>query len=408
MFKWQNGTLWENLESPTRGIELTRNGWGSPSVMAQLPQEDVPGIWLLNEETGGLPPMVQRLFISKGPVKLLMQDGRTVGAKYEDAYAEYVLLMGVAPDHLDAPREQQAREVFDNLDKLLKTEGFAFPDVVRTWLYLDKLLEWYDVLNRVRDEFFETHNIFGGFVPASTGIGCANSLGAAMIAGAIAMRAKDERATKAMLDSPLQCSALDYRSSFSRAAEIVNPEWRTVFVSGTASIEPGGATVHHDDADKQIALTMDVVKAILETRNMTFTDSVRAIAYIKRPLWLGQARYGRTRRVRRSAGTLARRITTKPSPRRGWIRTRLRPQPYWHSSTIGRSSSVEVARPGTSGNHPSVWLPGRGGRWRQDLYGARGTLQGCRLRNLIPPFTPQRHPSQLAVGKDWHSLRLRG
>jgi hypothetical protein len=25
------------------------------------------------------------------------------------------------------------------------------------------------------------------------------------------------------------------------------------------------------------------VKAILETRNMTFTDSVRAIAYIKRP-----------------------------------------------------------------------------------------------------------------------------
>ena len=283
MFKWQNGTLWENLESPTRGIELTRNGWGSPSVMAQLPQEDVPGIWLLNEETGGLPPMVQRLFISKGPVKLLMQDGRTVGAKYEDAYAEYVLLMGVAPDHLDAPREQQAREVFDNLDKLLKTEGFAFPDVVRTWLYLDKLLEWYDVLNRVRDEFFETHNIFGGFVPASTGIGCANSLGAAMIAGAIAMRAKDERATKAMLDSPLQCSALDYRSSFSRAAEIVNPEWRTVFVSGTASIEPGGETVHHDDADKQIALTMDVVKAILETRNMTFKDSVRAIAYIKRP-----------------------------------------------------------------------------------------------------------------------------
>ena len=283
MFKWQNGTLWENLETPTRGIELTRNGWGSPAVMSQIPQDDVPGIWLLNEETGGLPPMVQRLFIANGPVKLLMQGGRTVGAKYEDAYAEYVLLMGVAPDDYTAPREQQAREVFDNLDKLLKTEGFAFPDVVRTWLYLDKLLEWYDVLNRVRDEFFETHNIFGGFVPASTGIGCANSLGAAMIAGAIAMRPKDERATKAMLDSPLQCSALDYRSSFSRAAEIVNPEWRTVFVSGTASIEPGGETVHHDDADKQIALTMDVVKAILETRNMTFKDSVRAIAYIKRP-----------------------------------------------------------------------------------------------------------------------------
>jgi enamine deaminase RidA (YjgF/YER057c/UK114 family) len=283
MLNWLNGTLWQTLETPSRGVEIARNGWGHPSMLAALPQGDVPGIWLTNDVTGGLPPMVQRFISTKGPVEVILQNGQPVGAKYEDAYAEYVLLMGVAPDDLTASREVQARSVFDNIDKLLKDAGYSFHDVVRTWLYLDKLLEWYDVLNRVRDEFFETHGIFGGFVPASTGIGCANSLGAEMIAGAIAMRPKDERATKAMLESPLQCSALDYRSSFSRAAEIVTPEWRTVFVSGTASIEPGGLTVHHDDMDKQVALTMDVVKAILETRGMTFKDSVRAIAYIKRP-----------------------------------------------------------------------------------------------------------------------------
>ncbi len=283
MLNWLNGTLWQTLEAPTRGIELARNGWGNPSTINALPQGDVPGIWLVNEETGDVPPMVQRFISTKGPVEVVLQNGQPVGAKYEDAYAEYVLLMGVTPDDFSASREEQARSVFDNIAKLLENEGYSFHDVVRTWLYLDKLLEWYDVLNRVRDEFFEKHGVFGGFVPASTGIGCANSVGAAMIAGAIAMRPKDARATKAMLDSPLQCSALDYRSSFSRAAEIVTPEWRTVFISGTASIEPGGKTVHHDDMEKQVALTMDVVKAILETRGMTLKDSVRAIAYIKRP-----------------------------------------------------------------------------------------------------------------------------
>lgn len=283
MLNWLNGTLWQTLETPARGVEIARNGWGSAAQLAALPQGDIPGIWLTNEVTGGLPPMVQRFISTKGPVSVVMQGNRAVGAKYEDAYAEYVLLMGVAPDDLTASREVQTRSAFDNIDALLKAEGYSFHDVVRTWLYLDKLLEWYDVLNRVRDEFFEAHNIFGGFVPASTGIGCANSLGAEIIVGAMAMRPKDNRATKAMLESPLQCSALDYRSSFSRAAEIVTPEWRTVFVSGTASIAPGGETVHLDDADKQVALTMDVVKAILETRGMTLKDSVRAIAYIKRP-----------------------------------------------------------------------------------------------------------------------------
>lgn len=283
MLSWLNGTLWQTLEKPVRGVEIARNGWGQPAALAALPQDDVPGIWLTNPIVGDVPPMVQRFISTKGPVTPILQNGRVVGTKYEDAYAEYVLLMGVTPDDFAASREEQARSVFNNVAKVLEQEGYTFHDVVRTWLYLDQLLEWYDVLNRVRDEFFEKHGIFGGFVPASTGIGCANSLGAAMIAGAIAMRAKDGRATKAMLDSPLQCSALDYRSSFSRAAEIVTPEWRTVFVSGTASIAPGGETVHHDDAEQQVALTMDVVKAILETRGMSFTDSVRAIAYIKRP-----------------------------------------------------------------------------------------------------------------------------
>lgn len=284
MLNQLKGALWSTLEAPLPGVELARCGWGGPAALAKLPPDDIPGIWLSNPVTGGLPPVVQRFFLPRGEARSIVWEGRTVGAYYEDAHAEYVLLMGVGPGDRSADRVTQTASVFSGLEGALKTVGFDFRDVVRTWFYLDRLLEWYDDFNRARDAFFERCGVFGGFVPASTGIGCANRQGAAIVAGAIAMRPKPgAQASRAMLESPLQCSALDYRSSFSRAAEMVTPEGRLVFVSGTASIAPGGATAHVGDPKRQIALTMEVVAAILGTRRMDFRDAIRAIAYIKRP-----------------------------------------------------------------------------------------------------------------------------
>ena len=278
------GALWPTLETTVRGVEIARAGWGSPEALAAVQTLDVPAIWLCNEQTGGLPAVVQRTLVSNGAVDTVTLNGAAVGARWADAHADYVLLTGVLPTDLSAPREAQAASVFENIEAALQSVGFGFHDVVRTWLYLDKLLEWYDPFNRVRDAFFESRHIFGGFVPASTGIGSANVTGSAIIAGALAMRPKAGKpVTRGMLESPLQCPALDYRSSFSRAAEIVTPEGRTVFVSGTASIAFGGETAHVGDPEKQIALTMDVVSAILATRRMTLRDTSRAIAYIKRP-----------------------------------------------------------------------------------------------------------------------------
>ena len=278
------GDLWTTLEHPTRGVEVTRNGWGSPAALAAAPTDEVPGIWLCNDTHGGFPAVVQRTFAQYATADVITYAGRDVGVHCANDHADYVFLAGVGPDDPTTSRTAQTQSAFENLEKILATAGFGFKDVVRTWLYMDKILEWYDDFNRVRDAFFESRGIFGGFVPASTGIGSANVTGSAIVTAAIAMRPKAGAAvTRAMLDSPLQCSALDYRSSFSRAAEVVTPEGRVVFVSGTASIAYGGETAHVGDPEKQIALTMDVVQAILETRAMTLKDTTRAIAYIKRP-----------------------------------------------------------------------------------------------------------------------------
>ena len=65
--------------------------------------------------------------------------------------------------------------------------------------------------------------------------------------------------------------------------EISREGHRELYISGTASIEPGGKTVHLDDFSAQVGLSMDVVEAILKSRAMGWNDCTRAIGYIQDP-----------------------------------------------------------------------------------------------------------------------------
>jgi enamine deaminase RidA (YjgF/YER057c/UK114 family) len=154
-----------------------------------------------------------------------------------------------------------------------------FKNVIRTWLYVDDILSWYDGLNTVRTNFFNENGVFDGLVPASTGIGVANHDGAAMVLNAYAIKPKSGEVVIEEVVSPMQCPATDYKSSFSRALEIRDGDVKKLLISGTASIEPGGKTVHINDIDKQIVLTMEVVEAILKSRDYKRQDICRAIAY---------------------------------------------------------------------------------------------------------------------------------
>ena len=123
--------------------------------------------------------------------------------------------------------------------------------------------------------------MFSGLVPASTGIGSRNARGAALAARAFAVKPKSELVKICEVESPLQCSARDYKSSFSRAVELAHPNFRHLIVSGTAGIEYGGRTAFVGDLNRQINLSLDVVEAILKSRGMDWGDTLRAVAYIK-------------------------------------------------------------------------------------------------------------------------------
>ncbi len=279
------------LPAAARGRVLSQTGWGSREQLRNAAVgakgTDVPQLWLCGG-SGAMPSVYQRFLAEGCETRLIRRRGCTVGVCYADAFADYCLLTGVLPPDSLAPREVQTAAVFEAIEDALADAGMTFANVARTWLYMDDILDWYDQFNSVRDSFFRSRRVYDGLVPASTGIGSANLCGSAITACAIAVRPKPGSGMRIeAVPSPLQCAALDYGSSFSRAVELVTPGSRTLMVSGTASIEPGGATAHAGDLEGQIRLTMDVVGTILASRGMGWQDAVRAVMYLKDASYLG-------------------------------------------------------------------------------------------------------------------------
>ena len=209
-------------------------------------------------------------------VERLTFAGRVVGSVFNDGLARHCRLGGLRPASATASPSSQARATFELLEAALRDAGMTFANVARTWFYLNNILAWYGDFNKVRDEFFRKRNVFDGLVPASTGVGGANIAGTALMAGAYAVTGGQLVA----VPSPLQCPAPKYGSSFSRAVELKLPDHCRLWISGTASIAPEGKTVHVCDVAGQIALTMQVVAAILESRGLNWQDASRTIAYV--------------------------------------------------------------------------------------------------------------------------------
>jgi enamine deaminase RidA (YjgF/YER057c/UK114 family) len=224
------------------------------------------------------------------------------------------MLGNLRPRDAARSRPEQAREVLDAIDAGLAAVGMDFTHVVRTWFYLHDILAWYAPFNAVRTKFFAERRVLDGVVPASTGVGIdlatagaevgrGESGRAALVADLLAIRPKSADVRVQAVPSPLQCCAREYGSSFSRAVEVSLPGLSTerthdgairrrghdglsgvrrLYASGTASIDATGRTRYGGDVLRQVAETLGVVQAILESRGMNWGDVVAGVAYFKR------------------------------------------------------------------------------------------------------------------------------
>ena len=227
---------------------------------------------------------IQTHAIAGAHVRTLSGDGRPLARTWEDALATHCVLNSILPTRTQATAPEQAREVFEKLQTGLASAGMTMKDIARTWFYLDDILSWYGEFNRVRNDVFAHNELRPHSLPASTGVGGRNPMGAALAAAVWAIRPHDP-AAKVMhfAPSPEQCPASSYGSAFSRAVEIGCAGFRRLLVSGTASIARDGKTEHIGDTRAQIERSMQVVESILESRHMTFADTAFATVFFKCP-----------------------------------------------------------------------------------------------------------------------------
>lgn len=213
---------------------------------------------------------LKRLYIKKDVVATFFQT--------DDA--DFCYLGGLKSEKHLSPYEQTL-SILNQADEILNSVNLKYDNTIRTWFYLDEILEWYNDFNKARTLFFNKHNIFNKLVPASTGISGKNETGSALSLELNAVKPKNSTFTIERVSSPLQCSAENYGSSFSRAVKFSDGDFSFLTVSGTASINEKGETIYIDDIKKQIEQSFRVLMAIMESKKFKAEDMVRAYAYCK-------------------------------------------------------------------------------------------------------------------------------
>ncbi len=176
---------------------------------------------------------------------------------------------------------EQTLAMFREAEQLLERAGMAFTDVMRTWIYFREMQRDYPNFNRARRDFFASRGIDP--VPASTGIGATDfaaphdlCLGLYAVQGV-------ESPLRTVMSSATLNEAPAYGSDFSRGMRVEECNRVALYVSGTASLDETGATVHEGDLEAQADRMLLNVAALLERQGAGFGDIVSAITYVKRP-----------------------------------------------------------------------------------------------------------------------------
>jgi enamine deaminase RidA (YjgF/YER057c/UK114 family) len=191
----------------------------------------------------------------------------------------------------------EAYSAFVTAEEMLRREGMDFRNVVRTWIHLRHMERDYQGLNAARRKFFEERGIAPR--PASTGIeGAPYPAEHNFSLGFYAARSPDLGVK--VMTTPTLNEAWSYGSDFSRGLEVREANRTSLFISGTASIDESGRTVHEEDLEGQIERMLLNIATLLAGHGASFGQVAQAVTYLKRP---GDAE--RARRLLRRRGLFA-------------------------------------------------------------------------------------------------------
>jgi len=174
---------------------------------------------------------------------------------------------------------ERAWETFCAAERLLAQCDMGFRDVIRTWIHLRDIDRDYDALNEARREFFRQRGIAPR--PASTGVqGGPWPTGHDFAISLCAVRSSRPLDLTPM-STPTLNEAWSYGADFSRGLRVVEANKVTLHVSGTASIDEAGRTVHVGDVGAQVERMLHNIASLLAEQGATFEHLVSGVAYLK-------------------------------------------------------------------------------------------------------------------------------
>ncbi len=217
------------------------------------------------------------------PLSIVSVDGTPCGRVLPSHKSLFLTLSNLS-DNASPSAAHQARHILNKAEMTLKRCGGSFTSVPRTWMWLGDILSWYDDFNRVRNNFFTSIGAIGNGklsqMPASTGIGLGPANGCKCSMDLTAIIGPDSKIDY-LQTTGRQKSAFEYGSAFSRAASATTPAGRTVYISGTASIDASGRTTNIDDPEGQIRETIENVRTALHDMGCDDSDVVQLTVYAK-------------------------------------------------------------------------------------------------------------------------------
>lgn len=190
------------------------------------------------------------------------------------------LLTGcIIPDDMSLSTYKQSCNIFNGIDKLLRSNGFEPKDIYRQWNYIQEITKHndgsqnYQEFNDARSIFYNSCNWTNGY-PAATGIGA--DAGGVMVE----INAVKSFNINKPIDNPLQIAAHNYSQKVLDGKVIADlpqkstPKFerarlleKTIYISGTAAIR-GEESIKEKNAAEQTAETMEIMDRLVSRENI--------------------------------------------------------------------------------------------------------------------------------------------
>ena len=222
-------------------------------------------------------------------VGYLTRDGRTLGAEYCLDGGRRLYLSssagaqtGAVPGEFSGQFASASRQMQDALEQA----GFGWRDVVRTWFYLGHIQRDYPRFNTLRRDLFDEagvdYSADSNELPASTCIeGAVPHADCAMELLCCDKRAVTLRRIYNPGQNEAEGSEYLHRPTFSRAMLLRTDRFCELQLSGTASIDVQGRSVHLSDPARQIAWSLQNIRNLLHAAGMDFSDIAQSTCFFK-------------------------------------------------------------------------------------------------------------------------------